>query len=79
MHADTRVEASQHIIKRDAPSSWKSLLDRPDRKIALAGRTVRVLAEPADEVAGELRRAGLAASVRSVPATLDETMVVIGT
>jgi hypothetical protein len=37
-----------------------------------------VLAEPADVVAHELRRAGIAASIRLVPATLDETMVVIG-
>jgi ABC-2 type transport system ATP-binding protein/ribosome-dependent ATPase len=55
------------------------VLDRLDRKIALAGRTVRVLDEPADAVAGELRRAGIDADVRVVPATLDETMVVIGT
>ncbi len=54
------------------------LLDRTDRRIALAGRAVRVLAEPPDVVAGELRRAGIEATVRVVPATLDETMVVIG-
>jgi ABC-2 type transport system ATP-binding protein len=55
-----------------------AVLDRPDRKIALAGRAVRVLGESADDVAGELRAAGIEATIRAVPATLDETMVVIG-
>jgi ABC-2 type transport system ATP-binding protein/ribosome-dependent ATPase len=55
------------------------VLDRPHRKIALAGRAVRVLAESPDVVAGELVDAGIEASVLVVPATLDEAMVVIGT
>jgi ABC-2 type transport system ATP-binding protein/ribosome-dependent ATPase len=66
-------------VTADRWSDAFAVLDRLDRKIALAGRTVRVLDEPADAVAGELRRAGIDADVRVVPATLDETMVVIGT
>jgi len=54
-----------------------SVLDRSDRKIALAGRAVRVLDDSLEGVERELRGAGIAAMLRVVPATLDETMVVI--
>ena len=53
-------------------------LDRSGRRLALAGRTVRVLAEPIALVERELAEAGVHARVASAPATLDETMVMLG-
>jgi ABC-2 type transport system ATP-binding protein len=52
-------------------------LDGPDRLITLYGTAVRVLGEPVDQVRRELADAGVAAAVRPVPATLDETMVML--
>lgn len=52
-------------------------LDRDGRLISLAGTTVRVLNEPIDQVQSELAGAGVSARVGLVPATLDETMVVL--
>jgi len=52
-------------------------LDTGSRLITLAGTSVRVLGEPLDSVANELRTAGLEADIRTVPATLDETMVLL--
>ena len=51
------------------------VLDRPDRHFRLAGRTVRVLGETADVVLAELGRAGIAAAVDAVPATLEEVLI----
>ena len=53
-------------------------LDRPGRRIALAGRTVRVLDESAEDIEWELAAEQIGAVVGTVPATLDETMVVMG-
>jgi ABC-2 type transport system ATP-binding protein len=50
-------------------------LDRPERHLRLAGRNVRVLGESADQVAGLLARAGIEATTKSVPATLEEVLI----
>lgn len=50
-------------------------LDRPGRRLRLAGRTVRVLGEDPDDVVAELSAAGLEVSARSVPATLEEVLI----
>lgn len=52
-------------------------LDRPGRLITLYGTAVRILGESVDGVRRELADVGVAAEVRSVPATLDETMVML--
>jgi ABC-2 type transport system ATP-binding protein/ribosome-dependent ATPase len=52
-------------------------LDTGDRSITLAGRTVRVLNEAPSEVQTVLAAAGVAATIATVPATLDETMVML--
>lgn len=59
---------------------WESAfyaLDRNDRLVTLSGTAVRVLAESAETVQRALIDAGVDAVVRAVPATLDETMVVL--
>jgi ABC-2 type transport system ATP-binding protein len=50
-------------------------LDRPGRRIRLAGRSVRVLGEPVDVIAADLARAGIEATTTSVPATLEEVLI----
>jgi ABC-2 type transport system ATP-binding protein len=52
-------------------------LDTGSRLITLAGTSVRVLGESLESVADVLRTAGLEADTRTVPATLDETMVLL--
>jgi len=52
-------------------------LDRDSRLITLSGTTVRVLAESVGGVESALALAGVNAVGRAVPATLDETMVVL--
>ena len=52
-------------------------LDHDGRPLTLAGTNVRVIGESSASVAAELDAAGVAAAVRSVPATIDEAMVVI--
>lgn len=51
------------------------ILDRSERPVMLAGRTVRVLAEDPDAIQQELHTAGIAAHTTLAPATLDEVMV----
>jgi len=53
------------------------LLDGAGPPVMLAGRAIRVLGADADAVRTALTRADVLAEVRSVPATLDETMVVL--
>ncbi len=53
------------------------VLDDGQRRITLAGTTVRVLAESLDAVAGVLASANVEANLETVPATLDETMVLL--
>jgi ABC-2 type transport system ATP-binding protein len=50
-------------------------LDRPARHLRLAGRTVRVLGASIEQISAELADAGIAASLDSVPATLEEVLV----
>jgi ABC-2 type transport system ATP-binding protein len=53
------------------------VLDSSGRIVTLSGRTIRVLADDPDGVRRALADAGVAARVSTVPATLDETMVVL--
>ncbi len=52
-------------------------LDRPQRRISLAGVAVRLVGEDQADVERELASTGVSARVRTVPATLDETMVLL--
>jgi hypothetical protein len=54
-----------------------ALLDGTGPPVTLAGRTIRVLAADADAVRTTLAQANVLAQVRAVPATLDETMVLL--
>jgi ABC-2 type transport system ATP-binding protein/ribosome-dependent ATPase len=62
-------------VASDEWSSALNALDHDGRRLALAGRNVRVLSTRIETVADELRRAGINASVELVPATLDESLV----
>jgi ABC-2 type transport system ATP-binding protein/ribosome-dependent ATPase len=53
------------------------LLDGNGPPVTLAGRAIRVLGADRAAVELTLAQAGVAATVRSVPATLDETMVLL--
>jgi ABC-2 type transport system ATP-binding protein len=53
------------------------VLDTGERIVTLSGRTIRVLADDPDGVRRALADAGVSARVTTVPATLDETMVVL--
>ncbi len=50
-------------------------LDQPGRRLSLDGRAVRLMSMTPEQVGGELDAAGIAAEVRTVPATLHETLV----
>jgi len=52
-------------------------LDSGSRLITLAGTAIRVLGESAESVGATLAEAGVEANLRTVPATLDETMVML--
>ena len=52
-------------------------LDTGDRPISLSGTTVRVLNQSAESVSEKLAAAGVEATLETVPATLDETMVML--
>lgn len=54
-----------------------SILDRTGPPVTLAGRTIRVLGIDADAVRTALDHAAVPAEIRTVPATLDETMVLL--
>jgi ABC-2 type transport system ATP-binding protein/ribosome-dependent ATPase len=54
-----------------------TLLDGTGPPVTLAGRTVRVLGADLDAVQTTLAEAEVLAEVRTVPATLDETMVLL--
>jgi ABC-2 type transport system ATP-binding protein len=54
-----------------------AVLDADGRLLTLSGTTIRVLDESVDQVQHALADAGLTAEVGLVPATLDETMVVL--
>lgn len=54
-----------------------AVLDTGHRLITLAGTTVRVLGESIEEIAEVLGGAGMTAEYEIVPATLDETMVML--
>jgi ABC-2 type transport system ATP-binding protein/ribosome-dependent ATPase len=61
-------------------SDWAgafAALDTGDRLITLSGTTVRVLAQSPEAVGGVLAAAGVVATLTKVPATLDETMVML--
>ena len=62
-------------VKSDRWADVFAALDDPARRLSLAGRNVRVLSDSVPTVRAELERAGIAADVRTAPATLDETMV----
>lgn len=64
-------------VRTDRWADAFSTLDHDQRRISLAGTTVRVLAEPVDEIRQELTSAAIESECRLVPATLDETMVVL--
>jgi ABC-2 type transport system ATP-binding protein/ribosome-dependent ATPase len=53
------------------------LLDGAGPPVTLAGRSIRVLGAEAGAVATALAQAEVVAEVRAVPATLDETMVLL--
>ncbi len=50
-------------------------LDRPDRLLRLAGRSVRILGEHRDRILTELDEAGIAAEAQVVAATLEEVLI----
>ena len=50
-------------------------LDRPGRSLRLAGRTLRILGETPERIRGELRDAGIDATVGTSAATLDEVLI----
>ncbi len=50
-------------------------LDRPDRALRLAGRTLRILGESPEAVRSELDAAGITACVDTRPASLDEVLI----
>jgi len=52
-------------------------IEHSGRRVSLAGRRVRVLSESVAAVSADLERAGIAAEVKLVAATLDETMVTL--
>ncbi len=54
-----------------------AVLDGGKRLLTLSGTTVRVLGESTESIEAALREAGLDASVATVRATLDETMVML--
>ena len=59
---------------------WKpafELLDGAGPPVTLAGRTIRVLEGDQTRVEQLLESAGIEATIRTVPATLDETMVLL--
>jgi len=54
-----------------------AVLDTGSRLLTLAGTTIRVLGESLELVGATLAEAGIVANLRTVPATLDETMVML--
>lgn len=68
----TVVEVTAHRWERAFAA-----LDTGDRAITLSGTKVRVLSESPESVSGVLRAGGVDADVVQVPATLDETMVLL--
>lgn len=79
LHDD--IVGDEQVAEVEA-TSWAAAfkaLDRTGRLITLAGTKVRVIGESAAAVTDELAAAGVSATVRSVPATLDEKMVVLDT
>lgn len=62
-------------VETDRWAEAFAALDHGGRRLALAGRAVRVLAESVSAVTADLDRAGIRANVTMVPATLDETLV----
>ena len=64
-------------VTTDQWASAFAALDRKDRLITLAGTAVRVMGEPESAIRRELDSAGVTAAIRSAPATLDETMVML--
>ncbi|MFW2382369.1 MAG: ABC transporter ATP-binding protein [Acidimicrobiales bacterium] len=64
-------------VTTDRWSDALQTLDRDGRRVALAGRTVRVLSESVTSVSAILDRAGIGARIELVSATLDETLVAL--
>lgn len=73
------IIGDQQTLEVRTPS-WDqafAALDQPGRLITLAGTTVRVVGESIEDIHKDLVAAGVGADLRLVPATLDETMVVL--
>lgn len=66
------------VVEADDWSGAFGVLDRGDRLVTMAGTTIRVIGDSIEAVRAELAAGGVAAGVREAPATLDETMVVLG-
>jgi ABC-2 type transport system ATP-binding protein/ribosome-dependent ATPase len=67
------------VVSVDA-DRWEhafAALDTRGRLLSLAGTTVRVLGDSEDTVAGVLRAGSVEAELATVPATLDEAMVLL--
>lgn len=62
-------------VDADDWASAFAALDRAGATAVLAGRTIRVPGGDADAIARKLAAAGVVATVRHAPATLDETMI----
>ena len=75
--ADIVGRATVVEVTTDQWASAFAALDRKDRLITLAGTAVRVMGDPESAIRRELDSAGVTATVRSAPATLDETMVML--
>jgi ABC-2 type transport system ATP-binding protein/ribosome-dependent ATPase len=77
--AMTDIIGDRQAIEVTSPR-WQDafdLLDGSGPPVTLAGRAIRVLGADIDAIQAALTRAGVVADVRAVPATLDETMVLL--
>lgn len=73
------IVGERMVIEVDS-DRWRdvfSLLDGDGRFVMLDGRKIRVIGDSQEAVLGRLVAAGLDTKVRSVPASLDETLVVV--
>jgi ABC-2 type transport system ATP-binding protein/ribosome-dependent ATPase len=73
------IIGDQTAVRVDT-ESWEqafTVLTNAGLPVLLAGRSVRVTDTPAATVEQELETAGLSARIRSVPSTLDETLITL--
>ncbi|RKS71957.1 ABC-2 type transport system ATP-binding protein/ribosome-dependent ATPase [Actinomadura pelletieri DSM 43383] len=77
---DADIIGSTTAAEVDPAADWSrafAVLDAAGLPVTLAGRRVRVADTPPERVRAVLAAAGVAAGVRSVPATLEEKMIII--